>query len=134
MKLLLDTHIILWSLADDPQLPAAARDLIEDESNELYYSIAAVWETEIKYLLHPQSLKIDGKELTGYCREAGFSELPICESHIFAMRRLHRKEGSPPHKDPFDRIMLCQAMVENMKFLTHDNLLPDYQLFNVLHV
>ena len=134
MKLLLDTHIILWSLADDPQLPTAARDLIEDESNEIYYSIAAVWETEIKYLLHSQSLKIDGKELTGYCREAGFSALPIHESHIFAMRRLRRKEGSPPHKDPFDRIMLCQAMVENMKFLTHDSLLPDYQLFNVLHV
>ena len=86
MKLLLDTHILLWALSDAAQLPEKARKLLENEENEVYYS----------------------------------------EEHIFCLRNLKRPESAPSHKDPFDRILICQAMTDNMLLITHDHLIPDY--------
>ena len=134
MKILLDTHILLWTLSNDVKLSAKAKNIIENEHNDIYYSLISVWEVEIKHLLHPENMQLNGKELTKYCKESGFHQLMIRDNHIFALEALKRKEGSPIHKDPFDRIILCQAIEEKMKFLTHDKLLSYYQVPNICMV
>lgn len=126
MKLLLDTHILLWTLVNDPRLPDKVRRLIENEENEIYYSTVSPWELEIKHLLHPDILTISAKEFVEYCEQSGFQEMPIRTEHIFAMAGLKRGKDAPPHKDPFDRMLICQAITENMLFVTHDSLLSGY--------
>ena len=126
MKLLLDTHILLWTLADDPRLPVKARKMIENPDNEIYYSIVSPWEVEIKRGAHPKEMPIGAQELVRFCIESGFQRLPVREEHIYFLRTLHRPETAPPHHDPFDRIMVCQCAVDNLVFLTHDSLIADY--------
>jgi len=126
MKLLLDTHILLWVLLDDKKLSEKARRLLENGENEIYYSIASIWEIQMKYLAHPNQMTFTAEQVAAYCKESGFHRLLLDEAHIFYLKSLRRPETAPPHKDPFDKIMICQAMVENMLFITHDHLLPDY--------
>jgi len=126
MKILLDTHILLWALSNDARLPDKARKLIENEENKIYYSIVSPWEVEIKHLLHPDAMTVSAEELMEYCEQSGFQRVLICEKHIFALAGLKREEGSLPHKNPFDRMLVCQAAVENMIFLTHDSLISGY--------
>ena len=127
MKVLLDTHILLWALSDDSRLPVKARKLIENPDNEIFYSVVSAWEIEIKKLAHPDSMPIGAEETVAYCVEAGFHCASIRNDHIFLLKSLHRSEGSAPHRDPFDRIMICQAMSDDMIFVTHDSLLADYE-------
>lgn len=126
MKILLDTHILLWAITNDPRLPEKARKLIENEENEIYYSLVSLWEVEIKHLSHPDAMPVTAKELVGYCEQSGFQNILIKEKHIFALEKLTREEAALPHKDPFDKILICQASVEKMLFVTHDSLLTDY--------
>jgi len=126
MNVLLDTHILLWALSNDARLPEKARKLIEDESNEIYYSIISLWEVEIKHLTHPEAMPVSAKKLSEYCLQSGFQKVSIKESHIFAMADLKREKDTLPHKDPFDRILVCQASTENMIFVTHDFLIGGY--------
>ncbi|MCM1569583.1 MAG: type II toxin-antitoxin system VapC family toxin [Roseburia sp.] len=126
MKIWLDTHILLWALSNDARLPDKARKLIENEENEIYYSIVSLWEVEIKHLTHPDAMTISAEELTEYCEQSGFQKVLIREKHIFALAGLEREEGALSHKDPFDRMLICQAATENMIFVTHDSLLSGY--------
>lgn len=126
MKLLLDTHILIWALADDPKLPQKARELILNESNELYASAVSLWEVTIKHTLHPSELSYSGKDFYDACARAGFELLPVKVEHILVVESLHRNENAPPHKDPFDRLLIAQAKNEDMTFVTHDTLLPGY--------
>ena len=126
MNILLDTHILLWALTGDSKLPGSAAEMIDDfEKNTIFYSIASVWETEIKNSLG--KLPISGQELSVYCRQAEFRLLPIEEKHIFTLSSLRREAALPKHNDPFDRIMLAQAKAEGYQFLTHDTLIAGYQ-------
>lgn len=124
MNILLDTHILLWTLICDDKLPQQAIDLIADEKNKIYYSIASIWEVEIKNSLG--KIGITGEELAKYCKEAGFKLMQIRETHIFKLQTLKRDENAPKHNDPFDRIMLAQAKEDDCKFITHDLLMPFY--------
>ena len=126
MNVLLDTHILLWTLSNDVRLPEKARKLIEDENNEIYYSIISLWEVEIKHLTHPDAMPVSAKQLTEYCVQSGFQKISIEESHIYAMADLKREKDALSHKDPFDRILICQASTENMIFVTHDSLIGGY--------
>lgn len=126
MKILLDTHMLLWALTDNPRLPEKARKLIENPGNEIYYSVASLWEIEIKHLAHPDALAVTAEEVEQYCTQSGYHQLPIRPRHIFDLETLRRPEDAPPHKDPFDRLLICQASAEDMLFLTHDALLPAY--------
>lgn len=134
MRILLDTHILLWALSNDDKLPEKARELIIDEENEIYYSVISLWEVEIKHLAHPDIMPVSAEEISGYCKQSGYNQIIIKENHIFNMRKLKRKKNALPHKDPFDRILICQADVENMVFITHDSLLPDYNKPCILFV
>lgn len=126
MNILLDTHILLWTLSNDVKLSDKARKLIEDENNEIYYSIISLWEVELKHLAHPHAMPVSAEQLREYCVQSGFRKVSLNERHIYAMGNLKREKDAKPHKDPFDRILICQASIENMIFITHDSLIGGY--------
>lgn len=127
MNLLLDTHIILWALDDNPRLPSRARDLIMDVKNDIYYSSASVWETTIKYMSKPDKIWICGSKLSDLCREMGYRMLPINDNHVKALETLVYHNQSQIHNDPFDRIMVAQAKADGLKFITHDSKISFYE-------
>ncbi len=121
MRILLDTHIILWALTDSPRLPEAAHQIITDETNQIYFSAASVWEVSIKHSLSSEQMPVSGADLIGYIRDAGYVELPVSSTHAAGVENLPYH-----HKDPFDRILIAQAISEPMYLLTHDRLLGSY--------
>lgn len=126
MNLLLDTHILIWALTEDARLSAKAREMIMDSDNTIYYSVISVWEVSIKHTNHPENVQFTGRELAGFCEEAGFLPVEMRNRHVFALETLIRAEEAPPHHDPFDRMLIAQAKMDNMLFLTHDTLLTFY--------
>lgn len=126
MKLLLDTHLLLWigvseTAASNRSLPAEARALILDEANELYFSAASVWEVAIKNALGKPDFRVDPHLLRRALLDNGYLELPITSEHAAGVA------GLPDHhKDPFDRILLTQATVEGFVLLTNDETLAAY--------
>ena len=134
MKLLLDTHVLLWALADDPRLPSQARTLITNPHNQPFFSVVSLWEIAIKHQAHPDKLFIDAEQVFNWCQQADFGCLQIAERHVLALSTLRYEEGRPPHNDPFDRIMLCQAKVDGLVLVTRDSLLPNYLEGCVLRV
>lgn len=121
MRILLDTHIILWAVTDSPKLPDAAREMIQDERNQIYFSAASIWEVAIKYSMSPDQLPVSSGDLLKYVEQSGYMELPVSAEHASGVAVL-----PPVHKDPFDRILVAQAIAEPMRFLTHDRLLEQY--------
>ncbi|MBR6922991.1 MAG: type II toxin-antitoxin system VapC family toxin [Oscillospiraceae bacterium] len=134
MRILLDTHIILWAMNGNNELSGIARDLISDPSNDVFYSIASVWEVTIKHIAHPDKMLITGAQFSENCKKMGFAKLSIREEHILLLDQLRRSENSKPHNDPFDRLLICQAKAEGLRFMTHDSLIPDYNEECVLSV
>ena len=126
MKVLIDTHIAIWAVLNDPKLPKQAKDIILDKENDIFYSTASVWEITIKHILHPDRLRINGSLLEKGCEENGYFVLPILNKHVSALETLKRLENAPRHNDPFDKIMIAQAKTEGLMFLTHDSLIPYY--------
>lgn len=126
MRLLLDTHILLWALLDDPRLSEKARSFLLDEKNTIYYSSLSLWEVELKHLRHPEQMSVNAQNVSVYARASGFHLLNLRENHIFTLPTLQRAVNAKLHNDPFDRLLICQAKYEKMTFLTHDALLKDY--------
>lgn len=126
MKYLLDTHILLWALTDNKKLPAEAQRIITDDNNEIFASVASLWEITIKNSIHPENMPFNGIEVSQYCKNSDIKLIDIKEKHIVALPSLHRENNAPKHNDPFDKIMLCQAKVEEMIFISCDTLLPAY--------
>lgn len=126
MNLLLDTHILIWALNDDPRLPDKAREMILYDGNVIYYSAISIWEVSIKHANHPDNVTFTGRELSQFCQTAGFLPLEMRDKHVFALETITRAAGAPEHHDPFDRMLIAQAKMENMVFITHDSLLPYY--------
>ena len=127
MNLLLDTHIAVWALNDDPALSAKARDLILDSDNIIYYSAVSVWDVMLKHARRPESIPFNEQDFSESCKEAGFIPLGLADKHVLAVSTLTRPADCKAHNDPFDRLLLAQAKVENFSFLTHDELIPDYR-------
>ena len=127
MKILADTHIVLWALLDNEKLPKKARSIMSDAENEVYFSAVSVWEIAMKHAAHPNELPFSGGTYYDLCLQSGFRLSEPRVSHVLAFESLRRAEGAPAHKDPFDRLLIAQAKTENMLFLTHDSLLSDYQ-------
>jgi PIN domain nuclease of toxin-antitoxin system len=126
MKILCDTHIIIWYLTGDTRLSQNARDLIDDEDNEIYFSLVSVWEIAIKHDRKPDKLTLSAQDFVSFCEEQAFIEYPLYQRHIFAIESLSRPENAPEHHDPFDRLLLSQAKTDGLTFLTHDTLIPYY--------
>lgn len=121
MKILLDTHLILWAAGFPDELPNEARLLIENESNELFFSAASIWEISIKASLQKVDFQIDVRVLRRNLLDNGYIELPIESVHAVFIQSL-----PPIHKDPFDRILVAQATEEGIILLTSDALVAQY--------
>lgn len=120
MKILLDTHFLIWALDDGNNMPKKAKDIILDENNTIYFSVISLLETAIKHLKHPDQITYSCREIRDYCVRAGFEPITVREHHVFAFEALSRPEDVPPHKDPFDKMLIAQAKAENMYLLTSD--------------
>lgn len=127
MKLLLDTHILLWSLYGNGDIPKDVWHMIGDTSNDVYYSTASIWEITIKHMAKPEKMLLSGTELAEKCNTVGFQMLAITDNHVGYLETLCRKTNAKPHNDPFDRIMIAQAKAEKMTFITHDSLMSSYE-------
>lgn len=121
MKLLLDTHLLLWVISQSRRLAPQARDLIGDPENELLFSAASLWEVAIKYRRGRDDFQVDPRVLRRGLFENGYSELAVTGEHAVAVA------GLPPlHRDPFDRILVAQSVVEGITLLTSDPLVAQY--------
>jgi PIN domain nuclease of toxin-antitoxin system len=117
MRLLLDTHIFLWYISADSQLPVAFRDAIRDPANEVYLSVASVWEAVIKYALGKLPLPEAPAEYLPRQREAHrIASLPLEEATLAHLARLPSL-----HRDPFDRILIAQALQHSLTLVTVDD-------------
>lgn len=121
MKLLLDTHIALLAIADSPRLPARARALILDPGNEVVVSAASVWEIAIKHALGRGDMPLSGAQALEYFSQAGYEWLPVLPEHAAAIGKLQAH-----HADPFDRLLVAQALTEPLRLVTHDAVLARY--------
>ncbi len=123
MAFLLDTHALLWSILDDTKLSTAARKKIEDTKNTCYYSIVSLWEISIKHSLGALTLDMSLAECFDIINRTGFTELPIAKSHLLELNKLPYH-----HKDPFDRIIIAQAIHEKFALITKDSQINKYDL------
>jgi PIN domain nuclease of toxin-antitoxin system len=121
MKLLLDTHLLLWAAGNPDRLPAGARELLDDPQNEPIFSSASLWEVTIKHGLGRADFRVDARLLRRGLLDNGYGELPITSEHAVALDSL-----PSIHKDPFDRILIAQSMVEGITLLTADPLFAQY--------
>lgn len=121
MKLLLDTHILLWAAQGVEHLPLDAYALMNDRENELLFSVASLWEIVIKCGLGREDFKVDSRLLRRSLLDNDYLELPIRSEHAVAIEAL-----PPIHKDPFDRMLIAQATAEGITLLTADALLTKY--------
>ncbi len=121
MKLLLDTHLLLWLAATPKKLSKKARIFIENQENELFFSAASIWEIAIKQTLGRVDFIVDAHLLRRGLLDNGYNELPVLSDHAVAVNSL-----PDIHKDPFDRMLIAQATVEGFVLLTADVMVAKY--------
>ena len=121
MKFLLDTHIFLWAAYEPDRLSAKAIALLNDSDHELLFSAASIWEIAIKNGLGREDFKVDARLLRRGLLDNDYGELAITSEHTVFLENL-----PPIHKDPFDRILVAQAMVEGITLLTADSIVAKY--------
>ncbi len=119
MRVLVDTHIVLWWLIDSRKLPEDAERIIKDKDNTVFVSAASVWEIAIKATLG--QIEVDPFAIEAAFEPSGFVELPITGKHAAPIAKLPLH-----HRDPFDRILVAQSLVEPMRLLTGDRILAQY--------
>jgi PIN domain nuclease of toxin-antitoxin system len=121
MKLLLDTHVLLWAAGEPARLSAGARRLLNDPENDLLFSPASLWEVVIKSGLGRKDFRVDSRLLRRGLLDNGYEELPILSVHVLGLESL-----PPIHKDPFDRLLVAQATVEGITLVTLDSAVAQY--------
>ena len=121
MRILLDTHLLLWAMAASRKLPREVKSQLLDPHNDVYYSAASLWEIAIKSGLQRTDFRIDIDALMKALEASGFIELPISAAHAASVAKL-----PPIHKDPFDRLLVAQSMAEPLTLLTNDRELAGY--------
>jgi len=121
LNILLDTHVALWAITDSPRLSARARELIQAPSSSLWISVASLWEITIKHSLGRGDMPISGKDALRYFEQSGYRMRSIEAEHVLAVAEL-----PPHHQDPFDRLLIAQALTEPMRLMTHDQQILRY--------
>jgi PIN domain nuclease of toxin-antitoxin system len=121
VKLLLDTHLLVWAMGEPARLGPALRALLEDPQHTLCFSVASIWELVIKAGLGREGFQVHPSLLRRTLLESGFVELPIEAAHVLAVAQL-----PPLHRDPFDRVLLAQAEREGLLLITADGLVARY--------
>ena len=120
MSYLLDTHVLLWWLADDPALSSNARKVIASGSNRVCVSAVTIWEIVIKQALGKLEIPREFRAIIG---EQGFEALPVTWDHAFEVTNL-----PDHHRDPFDRILIAQSRVEKMTLISQDTIVRRYDV------
>ena len=134
MRVLLDSHTLLWYAAGDPQLSAAAEEAIRDPDNDVLVSPATFWEVAIKVRLG--KLEVPGGDFGRFAEacesDAGLTLLPITPAHTAVVATLpfppSRQNPRKEHRDPFDRLLIAQALVEDVPLVTADGEFPSYSV------
>jgi len=121
MRLLLDTHLLLWAAGPLARLSAQARHLIDDPENELSFSVASIWEVAIKLGRGRDDFRVDPRLLRRSLLDNDYRELDVTGEHAVAVTNL-----PPLHRDPFDRILVAQSIVEGIMLLTADPVVAQY--------
>lgn len=121
MRLLLDTQLLLWGAFRRNRLSAAARTLILDSENQLVFSVVSLWETAIKTALGREDFRVDARVLRRGLLDNGYEELDVTGEHAVAVAQL-----PPLHKDPFDRLLITQSIVEGLTLITADPMIARY--------
>lgn len=121
MKLLLDTHLLLWAAGQPERLSPAARTLLEDEENALLFSAASLWEITIKSDLGREDFQVDPRLLRRALVDNGYVELPVTNRHVLSLKSL-----AALHKDPFDRMLVAQSIAEGIPLVTTDPVVARY--------
>ena len=122
MKILLDTHTLIWALEDSPRLPLSVRDAILDENNQIYVSILSLWEIAIKHKKKPESMPYSAVQIRDYAMRAGYTFVYLGVDAV----SIFDKNDLSNHNDPFDQMLVCQSQANNMRLLTHDEKLKSY--------
>jgi len=118
VRLLLDTHIAIWAIEDNKRLSVQARTLIADTQNAVFVSVISLWEIAMKHALRragPDSIDFSAGDARKYFDVAGYAILPAVSEHLLFLEKLHALHG-----DPFDRLLVAQALSEPMRLVTHD--------------
>ncbi|MBU2807006.1 type II toxin-antitoxin system VapC family toxin [Acidithiobacillus ferrooxidans F221] len=118
---MLDTHVALWAITDSPKLSKKAREMIELPKSSIWISAATIWEIAIKRSLGGGDMPVSSQEAMRYFGESGYRFLPVEPEHAAAVEDLPAH-----HADPFDRILVAQALVEPMRLITHDAMVACY--------
>lgn len=121
MNLLLDTHVALWAITDSDRLSRDARELITAERAVVWVSVVSLWEIAIKHSLGRGDMPVSAKDAAGYFHESGFRVLAVQSEHVLGIESL-----PAIHSDPFDRLLVAQALAEPMRLLTGDALVARY--------
>jgi PIN domain nuclease of toxin-antitoxin system len=121
MKLLLDTHISIWAVAETQRLSSMARGYLEDPQNEIFFSVINVWEATIKHGLGRKGFPYEPRKFRRGLLESGFKEIEISSEHVLAVSQLPSL-----HRDPFDRLLIAQASFESLVLLTSDAVVARY--------
>ena len=124
MRYLLDTHIVIWAMVGSGKLSDSARLVLQAPDNVFYVSSASIWEVSIKHSIRPNEIPVTSEQIARFCRNSGIAELPVGFGHAqrVSMLPLH-------HSDPFDRMLVAQAIEENLLLVSHDRRLPTYGNF-----
>ena len=120
--LLLDTHLLLWAAGQPERLSRRAKNEIDDPANEVFFSAASLWEVAIKSSLGRDDFQVEPRVLRRALIDNGYTEIPVTSEHAVTVDSL-----PPLHKDPFDRLLLSQAIVEGVTLLTTDSQLARYE-------
>jgi len=124
MKLLLDTHVLIWALEDSPRLPLEIRNAIIDENNQIFVSTTSLWEIAIKHQKKPELMKYSATQIRDYSMRAGYIFLSLSLDAIST----YDKADLSMHKDLFDQMLVCQSQAHNMRLLTHDEKLKSFNI------
>ncbi len=124
MNVLLDTHVLIWWSISPGNLSETVYQLLDDQSNSLFFSLASIWEMQIKLQIGKLTLNLPLPQLIeNQCQTNGLQLLSIETSHIYALNNL-----PPHHKDPFDRILIAQAIVETIPIVSIDGIFDNYPI------
>ncbi|GHT96072.1 twitching motility protein PilT [Betaproteobacteria bacterium] len=121
MKFLLDTHLLIWAVTEDRRLSVRALNLITDTRNEIFFSVLSLWEIAIKRGQNRADFLYEPRAVRRALLDNGYQELPILSQHVVDIDSL-----PPIHKDPFDRLLIAQAMAEGITLLTADATVAQY--------
>ena len=132
MNYLLDTHTLIWCLSGDKRIPKNIQDIIDNNNNRLFYSIISPWELEIKHLIK-KGFKATGKQLSFLCEQNYIELLNISNEHINNLNEVDKLNTNKDHKDPFDKMLISQAISEKMILVTHDKKMKYYKTKYILY-